>query len=103
MSICAHATTIARSVLGVRIWWSIEGKRQQAIYWRNVYARLASELEAEGNTVDARQVHLQVHDLDTLIKDMDITQQSILDGTRKPVFLLLPSAPYQEVIIDAQA
>lgn len=78
-------------------------KRQQAVYWRNVYARLASELEAEGNTVDARQVHLQVHDLDTLIKDMDITQQSILDGTRKPVFLLLPSAPYQEVIIDAQA
>ena len=78
-------------------------KRQQAIYWRSVYARLASELEAEGNTVDARQVHLQVHDLNTLIKDMDITQQSMLDGTRKPVFLLLPAAPYQEVIIDAQA
>jgi hypothetical protein len=76
-------------------------KRQQAIYWCNVYAQLASELEAKGNTVDARQVHLQVCDLDKLIKEMDITQQSIEDGTRKPVFLLLPSAPYQEVIIDA--
>ncbi len=78
-------------------------KRQQAVYWRNVYARLASELEAEGNPVDARQVHLQVHDLDALIKEMDITQQSIEDGTRQPVFLLLPSVPYQEVIVDAQA
>ena len=76
-------------------------KRQQAVYWRSVYAQLASELEAKGNLVDARQVRLQVHDLDTLIKEMNITQQSIEDGTRKPVFLLLPSAPYEEVIIDA--
>ena len=53
--------------------------------------------------MDARQVHLQVRDLDKLIKEMDITQQAIEDGKRKPVFLLLPSAPYQEVIIDAQA
>jgi len=78
-------------------------KRQKAIYWRTVYAQLASELEAEGNTVDARQVHLQVYDLDKLIKEMDITQQSIEDGTRKPIFLLLPSAPYQGVIVAAQA
>ena len=78
-------------------------KRKNAVHWRNVYAQLASELAAEGNTVDARQVRLQVHDLDTLVKEMDITQQSIEDGTRKPVFLLLPSAPYEEVIVDAQA
>jgi len=78
-------------------------KRQQAIYWRNVYAQLASELETKGNTVDARQVHLQVRDLDKLIKEMDIMQQSIEDGKRKPIFLRLPSAPYQEVIVDAQA
>jgi len=78
-------------------------KQKNAMHWRNVYAQLASELEAEGNTVDARQVRLQVHDLDTLITEMDITQQAILDGKRKPVFLLLPSAPYQEVIVDAQA
>jgi hypothetical protein len=103
MSICAHATTIARCVLGVHIWWSIEGKCQQVVYWRSVYARLASELEAKGNMVDARQVRLQVHDLDTLITEMDITQQSIEDGKRKPIFLLLPSAPFQEVIVDAQA
>jgi hypothetical protein len=78
-------------------------KRKNAVYWRNVYAQLAEEFEAKGSAVDARQVRLQVHDLDTLIKEMDITQQSIEDGTRKPVFLLLPSTPYQEVIIDAQA
>jgi hypothetical protein len=78
-------------------------KRKNALHWRNVYAQLVSELEAEGTTVDARQVRLQVHDLDTLIKEMDITQQSIEDGIRKPIFLLLPSAPYQEVIVDAQA
>ena len=74
-----------------------------AIHWRNVYAQLASEFEVKGSAVDARQVRLQVHDLETLINEMDIMQQSIEDGTRKPVFLLLPSAPYQEVIIDAQA
>ncbi len=78
-------------------------KRKNAVHWRNVYAQLASELEAEGNTVDARQVRLQVYDLDKLIKEMDITQQSIEDGKRRPVFLLLPAAPYQEVIVDAQA
>jgi len=78
-------------------------KRKNALHWRNVYAQLAQALEEEGNTVDARQVRLQVHDLDTLVKEMDMTQQSIEDGTRKPVFLLLPSAPSQEVIIDAEA
>ncbi len=78
-------------------------KRQQAVYWRNVYMRLASDLEAKGNVVDARQVRLQVQDLDKLINEMDITQQAIEDGRRKPVFLLLPSALYEEVIVDAQA
>jgi hypothetical protein len=78
-------------------------KRKNVVHWRHVYAQLASEFEEKGSEVDARQVRLQVHDLDTLIKEMDITQQSIEDGTRKPVFLLLPSAPYQEVIVDAEA
>ncbi len=78
-------------------------KWKNALHWRNVYAQLAKALEAQGNTVDARQVRLQVHDLDTLVKEMDIAQQSIEDGKRKPLFLLLPSAPYQEVIVDAQA
>jgi hypothetical protein len=78
-------------------------KRKNAVYWRNVYAQLASEFEAKGSAVDARQVRLQVHDLETLIAEMDIMQQSIDDGKRKPIFLLLPSAPYQEVIVDAQA
>lgn len=78
-------------------------KRKNAVHWRNVYTQQALDLEAEGNTVDARQVRLQVHDLNTLLKEMDLTEQSIEDGTRKPVFLLLPSTPYQEVIIDAEA
>jgi hypothetical protein len=77
-------------------------KRKNAVHWRNVYEQLARALEAEGNSVDARQVRLQVHDLERLVTEMDITQQSIEDGKRKPLFLLLPSAPYQEVIVDAQ-
>ena len=78
-------------------------KRQHAVHWRNAYARHAEELEVQGNAVDARQYHLQVRELDRHINEMDITQQSIEDGTRKPVFLLLPSALYEEVIVDEQA
>ena len=78
-------------------------KRQQALNWRNVYEKLAEELEAQGNAVDARQYRLLVRDLDGHINAMAILQASIEDGKRKPVFLLLPSAPYEEVIIDAEA
>jgi hypothetical protein len=78
-------------------------KRQQALNWRTVYVKLAEELEAQGNTVDARQYRLLVRDLDDHINAMAILQASIEDGKRKPVFLLLPSAPYEEVIIDAEA
>jgi|SRR5437667_10152479 hypothetical protein len=78
-------------------------KRRNAVHWRNVYARLAEELDTQGNTVDARQYRLQVEELNGHINDMDIQRASILDGTRKPVFLLLPSAPYEEVIVDAEA
>ena len=78
-------------------------KRKHAIHWRNAYVQYASELEAKGSTVDARQVRLHVQDLERHIKEMDILQQAIADGRRKPVFLLRPSAPYQEVIVDAQA
>jgi hypothetical protein len=77
-------------------------KRQHAVHWRNVYAQLASELEAKGNTVDARQYRLLVTDLERHIKEMDLLQASIEDGKRKPIFLLLPSAPYDEVIVDAE-
>lgn len=77
-------------------------KRKNAVHWRKVYAQHASDLEARGCTVDMRQVRLQVQDLDKHINEMDILQQAIDDGTRKPLFLLLPSAPYEEVIVDAQ-
>jgi len=77
-------------------------KRQQALNWRTVYAKHAEELEAQGNAVDARQYRLLVRDLDGHINAMAILQASIDDGKRKPVFLLLPSASYEEVIIDAK-
>ncbi len=78
-------------------------KRKNAEHWRMVYAQQASELEAQGNMVDARQYGLLVRDLDGHINEMDILQASIEDGTRRPMFLLLPSTLYEEVIVDAQA
>lgn len=78
-------------------------KRKNAEHWRMVYAQQARQLEAQGNMVDARQYRLLVRDLDGHINEMDILQASIEDGTRKPVFLQLPSAPYDEVIVDAEA
>lgn len=77
-------------------------KRQHAVHWRNAYRQYASELEAKGSTVDARQIRLHVQDLERHIKEMDLLQASIEDGKRKPIFLLLPSAPYHEAIIDAE-
>ncbi len=77
-------------------------KRKHAVHWRNAYAQYALDLEEKGSTVDARQVCLHVQDLERHINEMDILQQAIEDGRRKPVFLLLPSAPYEEVIVDAQ-
>lgn len=78
-------------------------KRQHAVHWRNAYGQYASELEAKGSVVDARQVRLHIQDLERHIKEMDLLQQAMLDGTRKPVFLQLPSAPYEQVVIDAEA
>jgi hypothetical protein len=78
-------------------------KRSNAMHWRTAYAQQASELEAQGNSVDARQCRLLVRDLDTHIHEMDILQASIEDGIHKPVFLQLPSASYEEVIIDEEA
>ncbi len=57
----------------------------------------------QGQEVDAHQYRLLVQELDRHFKEMEMLQASIEDGTRKPVFLLLPSAPYQEVIVDAEA
>jgi hypothetical protein len=78
-------------------------KRKNATHWRNVYGQLASELEAQGNAVDACQYRLLVRDLDMHINEMKITQESIEDGIRKPVFLQLTSARYDAMVIDAEA
>lgn len=78
-------------------------KLKNALYWRAAYAKLADELEDQGNDVDAEQYRLLVRDLDMHINEMRITQASIEDGTRKPLFLQLASAPYDAVVIDAEA
>lgn len=77
-------------------------KRENAINWRASYARQAEELEGAGDLVDARQVRLQVQELDDLLKSMDVMKQAIDDRTRQPVFPQLPSAPYDTVVVDAQ-
>jgi hypothetical protein len=78
-------------------------KQNIAFHWRTAYAKLAEELEAQGNAIDARQYRLLVRDLDTHLNEMAITQASIEDGRRKPVFLQLASAKYDAVVIDAEA
>ena len=76
-------------------------KRPVAAHWRTAYATHAEQLEEQGNTVDAHQYQLLVRDLDDQLASMDLLQASIEDGTRTPLFLHLPSAPYDEVITDA--
>ncbi len=77
-------------------------KRQIALHWRAAYAKLAEELEVQGQEVDARQYRLLVQELERHLKEMEILQASIEDGTRKPVFLLLPSTRYETVVVDAE-
>ena len=78
-------------------------KQKVALHWRLAYAKLAEELEVQGNTIDARQYRLLVRDLDAHLNEMAIMQASIEDGIRKPVFLQLASAKYDAVVIDAEA
>lgn len=64
--------------------------------------RLAKELEAQGNWVDARQYRLLVRDLEKHLKDLEFLQVAIEDGTRRPIFLLQPATPCEGVIVDAE-
>ena len=75
-------------------------KRPIAVKWRNVYAKQAEEHERDGNTVDARQNRLLVRELDDLINSMDVMAQA-LDYGHAPLFLQLPTTPYDEVFSDA--
>ena len=77
-------------------------KRKNAEHWRGVYERLASELEVQGNMVDAHQYRLLVRDLEKHLKDMAFLQAAIEDGTRRPVFFLQPATLYEGVIVDVQ-
>lgn len=78
-------------------------KRQNAEHWLGVYRRLAEELEAAENEVDARQYRLLVRDLEKHLKDMEFLQAAVEDGTRRPIFLLRPASQCSEVIVDAEA
>ncbi|HWS85266.1 MAG TPA: hypothetical protein VN207_13510 [Ktedonobacteraceae bacterium] len=59
-------------------------KWKYAVHWRDAYTWLASELEAQGNVVDARQYRLLVRDLDRHINEMYILQQAINVRNRTP-------------------
>ena len=78
-------------------------KRKNSEHWLRVYAQQASELEVQGNWVDARQYRLLVRDLEKHLKDMEFLQASIEDGTRRPIFLLQPATLCEGVIVDAEA
>ncbi|WP_169461001.1 hypothetical protein [Ktedonobacter racemifer] len=78
-------------------------KRKNVLHWLGVYTRLAEELEAAGNEVDARQYRLLVRDLEKHLKNMEFLQAAIDDGTRRPIFLLQPATSCEGVIVDAQA
>ncbi|BCL83922.1 hypothetical protein ccbrp13_63870 [Ktedonobacteria bacterium brp13] len=78
-------------------------KRKNVLHWLGVYMRLAEELEAAGNEVDARQYRLLVRDLEKHLKNMEFLQAAIDDGTRRPIFLLQPATSCEGVIVDAQA
>lgn len=75
-------------------------KRPIAAKWRQVYAKQAEEHERDGNTIDARQNRLLVRELDDLINSMDVMAQA-LDYGHTPLFLQLPTVPYDEVFSDA--
>jgi hypothetical protein len=72
-------------------------KRPEAIKWRAAYAKQAEDLERDGALIDARQVLLQVQELDDLINSMHVIRQAMDDGKYAPLFLQLPAAPYDEV------
>jgi hypothetical protein len=75
-------------------------KRPIALHWRTAYGKRAEELEKQCNAVDARQYHLLVRDLDEHLANMDLLKFAMEDGGRTPLFLQLPSTPYDEVITN---
>lgn len=76
-------------------------KIQEAVKWQSAYVEQAETLEQEGALVDARQVRLQIKELNDLINSMHILQQAIDDGTHHPLFLHLPATKYDEARYNA--
>jgi hypothetical protein len=66
-----------------------------ALAWRQSYAKQAELLEAQGNTIDARQVRIKVQQLDDVINIMRLQIQAELAGSYIPLHKVLPS-PYHQ-------
>jgi hypothetical protein len=63
-----------------------------ALTWRTSYAKQAELLEAQGNSIDARQARIKVQQLDDVMTIMRLQLQGESDGTYIPLHKVLPSA-----------
>ncbi len=63
-----------------------------ALSWRNSYAKQAEMLEAQGNSIDARQARIKVQQLDDVINVMRLQLQAEADGYYIPLHKVLPSS-----------
>jgi hypothetical protein len=62
-----------------------------ALSWRDSYAKQAELLEAQGNSIDARQARIKVQLLDDVINVMRLQMQAEADGSYIPLHKVLPS------------
>jgi hypothetical protein len=63
-----------------------------ALAWRTSYAKQAELLEAQGNTIDARQARIKVQQLDDVITIMRLQAQAEAEGHYIPLHKVLPSS-----------
>ncbi len=63
-----------------------------ALTWRTSYAKQAELLEAQGNSIDARQARIKVQQLDDVMTIMRLQLQAESNGSYIPLHKVLPSA-----------
>ncbi len=68
-------------------------KLNAALAWRDSYAKQAAILEAQGNSIDARQARIKVQYLDDMISVMYLQLQAEADGSYVPLPKLLRLSP----------